>query len=171
MFIPWIVRLSKRVGKRNAFLLCNLTIIAAGIAKWFCYVPDAGWWPVLPSILLAPGLAAVMVLVPSMTADVCDLDELQTGERREGMFNAVLGWVLKLAASGSIFLSGFALELTGWETDLGAAQTEQTYQIMRIFFAAGTIVFALLAMYFIAGYKVTETDVANSRRAVGNGSS
>jgi GPH family glycoside/pentoside/hexuronide:cation symporter len=166
VFIPWIVRLSKRVGKRNAFMLCTGTIVMAGVAKWFCDVPNAGWWPVLPSILIAPGLAAVMVLVPSMTADICDLDEVETGERREGMFNAVLGWVLKLAISGSIFFSGLALELTGWETSLGANQTEATYQTMRIVFSAGTVVFALLAAYFIAGYRVTEADVANSRRQV-----
>ena len=138
----------------------------AGVAKWFCYVPGAGWWLILPSVLMAPGFAAVMVLVPSMTADICDLDEVHTGQRREGMFNAVLGWALKLAISGSIFLSGIGLELIGWETALGAAQSDATYLSMRLFFAAGTIFFALFATYFIFGYHVTASDVAASRRQI-----
>ena len=36
---------------------------AGGIAKWFCYVPGAGWWLLLPSALMAPGLAATSVFI------------------------------------------------------------------------------------------------------------
>lgn len=164
--IPGIVWLSRRIGKKRTFLLCTLSIALGGVAKWFCYVPDAGWLLVLPSLLMAPGLVAVMVLVPSMTADICDLDEVVTGARREGMFNAVLGWMLKVALSGSIFLAGVALNLTGWETELKAAQTDETYFAMRVAFSVGTIVFALLAAALIAGYRVTEEAVAESRRIV-----
>lgn len=164
--IPGIVWLSQRIGKKNTFLLCTVSLVVAGVSKWFCYVPDAGWLLVIPSLLLAPGLVAVMVLVPSMTADVCDLDEVTTGARREGMFNAVLGWKLKVALSGSIFLAGVALDLTGWQTHLKADQTAETYFAMRVAFSAGTIVFALIAAVLIAGYGVTEEAVAASRRTV-----
>jgi len=164
--IPGIVWLSRRIGKKNAFLLCTATIALAGVAKWFCYVPGAGWWLVVPSLLLAPGLVAVMVLVPSMTADICDLDEVTTGARREGMFNAVLGWMLKVALSGSIFLAGVVLDLTGWQTELKAAQTPETFLAMRLAFSVGTILFAFAAAVLISGYRVTQEDVAASRRAV-----
>ena len=164
--IPGIVRLSQGIGKKNAFLLCTASIVLAGIAKWFCYVPNAGWLLVIPSLFMAPGLVAVMVLVPSMTADICDLDEVKTGARREGMFNAVLGWMLKVALSGSIFLAGVALDWTGWKTSLKAAQSAETFLAMRIAFSAGTIVFALLAAALIACYGVTEEDVAASRRTM-----
>lgn len=164
--VPAIVRLSQRIGKKNTFLLCTASLVIGGISKWFCYVPDAGWLLVIPSLLLAPGLVAVMVLVPSMTADICDLDEAVTGERREGMFNAVLGWMLKVALSGSIFLAGVALTLTGWQTELKVAQTPETFLAMRIAFSAGTIVLALAAAALIAGYRVTEESVAASRRTV-----
>jgi len=82
------------------------------------------------------------------------------------MFNAVLGWMLKVALSGSIFLAGVALNLTGWQTELKAAQTDETYFAMRVAFSVGTIVFALLAAALIAGYRVTEEGVAESRRIV-----
>jgi Na+/melibiose symporter-like transporter len=136
----------------------------AGTAKkLFTRLPRSQFFDAAGGIL-APGLVAVMVLVPSMTADLCDLDEVTTGARREGMFNAVLGWMLKVALSGSLFLAGLALSLTGWDTALKAAQTPATFLAMRIAFSTGTIVLALGAAALIAGYKVTEADVAASRR-------
>jgi GPH family glycoside/pentoside/hexuronide:cation symporter len=39
----------------------------------------------------------------SMTADVCDLDELKSGLRREGIFGAIYWWMVKF---------GFAI--AGW---------------------------------------------------------
>jgi Na+/melibiose symporter-like transporter len=63
-------------------------------------------------------------------------------------------------------LAGVALSLTGWDTALKAAQTPETFLAMRIAFSAGTIVFALAAAALIAGYRVTEADVTESRRLV-----
>lgn len=163
--IPFIVRLSQRIGKKHTFLLCTCSIALAGVAKWFCYVPGAGYWLILPSLLMAPGLVAVMVLVPSMTADICDLDEVHSGARREGMYNAVLAWSLKLAISGSIFFAGWVLVLTGWVTDLKAAQSADTFLAMRIVFAGGTILFALLAAWLIRAYDVTPEMVAEAQSA------
>lgn len=163
--IPFIVRLSRRIGKKRTFLLCTASIALAGVAKWFCYVPGAGWWLILPSALMAPGLVAVMVLVPSMTADVCDLDAAESGARREGMYNAVLAWTLKVAISGSIFLSGWVLAAAGWRTELNELQSEGTFLTMRIVFAGGTVLFAVLAAWFIRGYSVTPERVAAAQAA------
>lgn len=157
--IPLITRLSRRLGKKRAFTLCTFSIILAGVAKWFCYTPGAGWWLVLPALLLAPGLVAVMVLVPSMTADVCDIDEVHTGAHREGMFNAVAGWLLKVSMSGSFFVAGVLLTITGWDTHRVAAQSSDTFLAMRIIFAAGTVLLALAAGLLLRGYRVDEPAV------------
>jgi len=158
--VPLIVRLSRRIGKKHTFLLCTLTIAVGGVAKWFCYAPGAGWWLLLPSALMGPGLVAVMVLVPSMTADICDLDAAESGQRREGMFNSVLSWALKLALTGSILLANVVLHFVGWETALKAAQSEGTFFAMRIVFSGGTVVLAGLAAIFIYRYSVTAEAVA-----------
>ncbi len=164
--IPGVVWLSHRYGKKRTLLLCTLLHGVGGLAKWFCYVPGAGWWLLLPSALMAPGQVAVLVLIPSMTADLCDLDEAQSGARREGMYNAVLAWTIKIALSGSMLLSGWVLSLTGWVTELQAQQTDATFLAMRVAFAGGTVLFAALAAWLIAGYGVTEAAVAASRQTV-----
>lgn len=164
--IPLIAWLARRIGKKQAFLWCTLSIALGGVAKWFCYVPGAGWWLVLPSLLLAPGLVAVMVLVPSMTADVCDVDEVTSGARREGIFNAVAGWLLKLSMSGAFFVAGVLLSASGWETSRAAAQTPETFMAMRVMFSVGTVALALAAAYLIRGYGITEATVADARAKV-----
>jgi GPH family glycoside/pentoside/hexuronide:cation symporter len=45
---------------------------------------------------IAVGMGALFTLMGSMIADVCDLDELETGERREGMFGSIYWWMVKL---------------------------------------------------------------------------
>jgi GPH family glycoside/pentoside/hexuronide:cation symporter len=42
----------------------------------------------------------------SMTADVCDLDELKSGLRREGIFGAIYWWMVKFgfAIAGGLSL-------------------------------------------------------------------
>ena len=165
-FIPFILRLSRRLGKRRAFMICTISIVFGGITKWFCYVPGAGWWVVLPSFLLAPGLVAVMALAPSMTADVCDLDEVTTHARREGMYNAILNWVLKLSNSVTVFLSGFLLTMAGWKSELGAGQSSGTYLALRILFCFGTILLALFAALTLRGYRVSETMVSAAHAQV-----
>jgi glycoside/pentoside/hexuronide:cation symporter, GPH family len=168
--IPFIVRLARRIGKKQALLCCTALLGVGGIAKWFCYVPGAGWWLLLPSALMAPGLVAVLVLIPSMTADICDLDAAESGARREGMYNAVLAWAIKVALSGSIFLSGWVLSLTGWVTALKENQGADTFLTMRIVFAGGTVLFAVVAAWLIAGYRVTPESVAAAQaRAAARG--
>ncbi len=162
--VPAIVRLSRRIGKRMTFLLCSGTIVIGGVAKWFCYFPGAGWWIVLPSALMGPGLVAVMVLVPSMTADICDLDAEDSGVRREGMFNAVLAWALKAALTGSILLANVVLHAVGWRTELQAAQSEQTFLLMRICFSGGTVVLAGLAAACLWRYSVSEQAVTRAQQ-------
>ncbi len=162
--IPLIVRLSRRIGKKKAFLLCTMTIVAGGIAKWFCYVPGAGWWIVLPSALMGPGLVAVMMLTPSMAADICDLDAAESGMRREGLYNSVLSWALKFSLTGSILLANVVLHLVGWQTKLQAAQSPETFFAMRVSFSGGTILLALAAAWFVNRYSVTPEAVAAAQR-------
>ena len=161
--VPLIVRLSRRVGKRMTFLWCALSIAVGGIAKWFCYVPGAGWWIVLPSALMGPGLVSAMVLVPSMTADLCDLDAAASGSRREGVFNSVLAWAVKFAVTGSILLANIVLHLVGWKTELLANQADATFLAMRLCFVGGTVLLALLAAACIWRYTVTPEDVARAQ--------
>jgi GPH family glycoside/pentoside/hexuronide:cation symporter len=55
-------------------------------------------------------------LIPwSMIPDVIELDELQTGQRREGVFYGLMVLLQKFGLSFSLFLVGNALQASGFK--------------------------------------------------------
>jgi GPH family glycoside/pentoside/hexuronide:cation symporter len=91
-----------------------------------------------------------------MIADVCDLDELNTGQRREGMFASIYWWVVKLGMALALALSGFLLNWTGFNVDLNGDQTEQAIFLMRIFDALVPFVSSGLAIWAVYSFPITE---------------
>ena len=65
----------------------------------------------------------------SMTADVCDLDELKTGERREGTIGAVYWWMVKFGGAFAGLLSGLIMTFVGFDEK---AVTESALTGMRL---------------------------------------
>jgi GPH family glycoside/pentoside/hexuronide:cation symporter len=125
-------------------------------SKWFCYNPEIPWLLLLPAPLMAFGLGALFTLMGSMIADVCDLDELNTGKRREGMFASIYWWVVKLGMALALALSGFLLNWTGFNVDLAGEQTEQAIFLMRIFDALVPFVSSGLAIWAVYTFPITE---------------
>ncbi|MFZ4483266.1 MAG: MFS transporter [Chthoniobacterales bacterium] len=54
-------------------------------------------------------------MMDSMTADVCDDDELRSGRRREGMFSAVKGFALKAAQGLTFGLGSYMATAAGFD--------------------------------------------------------
>ena len=92
----------------------------------------------------------------SMVADVCDLDELNTGSRREGMFGSIFWWMVKLGMALALGLSGFLLNFTGFDVELGGNQPENTLFLMRLLDVGVPIVASAIAIWAMAGYSLTE---------------
>jgi GPH family glycoside/pentoside/hexuronide:cation symporter len=63
--------------------------------------------------------------------DICDIDELQSGERREALFASVITFCNKLARAGVFILGGFlVVKVCGFNKDLGADQPLQVFHTM-----------------------------------------
>jgi GPH family glycoside/pentoside/hexuronide:cation symporter len=102
-FITW---LATKVGKRRAFFVSTGISMVGYALKWFCYTPDNPWLVLIPAPFMAFGLAGLFTLMPSMICDVVDMDELNTHQRREGMYGSIYWWVVKLGQSVAIFGGG-----------------------------------------------------------------
>jgi GPH family glycoside/pentoside/hexuronide:cation symporter len=119
-------------------------------------VMDNPWLVLLPAPFLAFGLAGLFTLMSSMVADVVDFDELNTGERREGMYGSIFWWVVKLGQSVAIAGGGFLLNITGFDVSLGGEQTEEALTLMRLCDAFIPVAASAIAIWAVASYSITE---------------
>ena len=151
-FVAW---LGTRIGKRNALFVSTGVSIVGYVLKWFCYTPEAPLLALVPAPLMAFGLGGLFTLIGALIADVVDLDELKTGERREGMFGSIYWWVVKLGQSAAIALGGFLLAWTGFEAGL-ATQSPDTIVSMRALDAFVPALASLVAIGALLAYPITE---------------
>lgn len=151
--VTWM---STRLGKRKAFFVAIGISIVGYALKWYCYNPEYPLLLLLPAPLMAFGLGGLFTLMGSMIADVCDYDELNTRERREGMFGSIFWWVVKLGMALALAGGGFLLNATGFDVALGGDQTERTIYLMRLCDVGVPIVTSLLAMWAVATFPITE---------------
>ncbi|MCA9625337.1 MAG: MFS transporter, partial [Myxococcales bacterium] len=134
--------------------------------KWFCYSPDYPLLVLLPAPLIAFGLGGLFTLMPSMMADIVDLDELKTHERREGMYGSIYWWVVKLGMAAALAGGGVLLEATGFHVDLGGQQSATTITLMRAADAFIPALTSLVAIYAVWTYPITEETARATREAL-----
>ena len=159
-----VTRISSAVGKRKAFFITTGISVFGYASKWVFYRPDMPELTLIPPVFIAFGLGGLFVLMQSMIADVCDLDELETGERREGMFGSIYWWVVKLGLAAALAAGGFLLNWTGFDVELGAAQTEQALTLMRLSDILVPLVGSLIAIWSVIKYPITEQMANDVRR-------
>ena len=88
-----------------------------------------------------------------MTADVCDLDELRTGKRREGVLGAVYWWMVKLGFGIAALLSGTILSIVGFDAE---NVTDSAVTGMRAFYSLLPIAGVIGAVLIMKNYDITE---------------
>ena len=148
--------LGTKIGKRRAFFVTTGISMVGYVLKWFCYNPDVPWLLLVPAPLMAFGLGGLFTLMPSMIADVVDMDELNTHERREGMYGAIFWWVVKLGMAVAIAGGGFLLNATGFDVALEGDQSPRTIYLMRACDAFIPAAASAIAIWAIATFSITE---------------
>ncbi|MDG1394808.1 MAG: MFS transporter, partial [Flavobacteriaceae bacterium] len=156
MVIPIVTRMSKKMGKKNAFLVSQGISIIGYILLWFLFIPGKPFLILLALPFFSFGIGALFTLMMSMTADVCDLDELNSGKRREGIFGAMYWWMVKFGFAIAGGLSALIMFFVGFSPDL-PVQPDGAITGLRIFFSGLPILGTLAAMYIMRNYDLTET--------------
>lgn len=154
--IPIITWMANKIGKRNAFIVSTILSIIGYILKWWGFMPGNPWLMFMPIPLMAFGIGGLFVLMMSMTADVCDLDELENGmPRKEGAFGAIYWWMVKLGQGVALVLSGAVLQLIGFDQD-ATVQAAETIFRLRVADIVIPAVTAAIAVWIMWGYDLTE---------------
>jgi GPH family glycoside/pentoside/hexuronide:cation symporter len=165
LVLPFWEWASRNMNKRLAYII--------GIAFWAVVQivlvmlgPATPLWAILVLAALAGiGVSAAHVIPWAIIPDAIEWDELQTGERHEGIFYSLVTLLKKVATAVALFLG---LKLLGWSGYIpeGVNQPAGTVRIIRIltgpipaFFLCAGIVFALL-------YPLTRERHAEVRREI-----
>ena len=147
--------LNSAVG--SLFESLNPVLDSIGMS-WFTIDPgsEIPWLIFAPIPLFAFGMGGLFTLMMSMTADVCDLDELENGmPRKEGTFGAIYWLMVKIGQSIALVLGGLILKIVGFDPNV----TEQTVETMNGLRTADIIIPSLtaaLAMWVMWKYSLSE---------------
>ncbi|MFQ5398589.1 MAG: MFS transporter [Anaerolineae bacterium] len=159
-FLMVWTKISRRIGKQRVYYLGASFWIAVSIALFF--VP-AGQIPLL--FVLGP-LASVGVsvcyLVPwSLLPDVVEFDELQTGQRREGIYYGFFVFLQKLGMSLGMAASNLILDAAGYVKPafagaaLAPAQPDAVLTALRTFVSLVPAGILMVSFIFVYKYPIT----------------
>jgi GPH family glycoside/pentoside/hexuronide:cation symporter len=161
--IPTVVQMSKKIGKKKAFLLSQAISIFGYIILFFLFVPGKPWLFLIALPFFSFGIGGLFTTMMSMTADVCDVDELNYGQRREGIFGAIYWWVVKLGFAFAGLLSYLILDAIGFDGNL-PTQSANTIFWLRFFFSFIPILGTSVAIYFMWNYGITHEKVKDIQK-------
>ena len=115
MVIVW-ERVARLSGKRTVFLLgAPLAVLA--LSALITLQPGEVFMMYVLGVFAGMGVATMYMVPFSMLPDVVDLDELETGLRREGLYFSAVVFLQKLGIAVALFASGSFLGLTGFAAD------------------------------------------------------
>jgi glycoside/pentoside/hexuronide:cation symporter, GPH family len=148
-------RLSRVIGKHKT-LICTLSIgLVAFGSSWWLYTPAYPALSIVCTGLNGFSATGLWVVLPAMSADVIDFDELQSNKRREGAYSATFSWVMKVGMMFSMLIGGPLLEFTGFDAKLGGGQSPQAILWIRILFAGIPVTALLIALLLIQFYPLS----------------
>jgi GPH family glycoside/pentoside/hexuronide:cation symporter len=158
LVIPTINWMAQRYGKRLTFMVTQSISIVGYLLFWWSFDPSNPYLMFVPIPIFAFGIGGLFTIMMSMTADICDLDELQTGERREGLFGAIYWWMVKFGLAFAGLLSGFILAFIGFDQNV-AIQSDNTLDQLRMAFICVPVTGTLIALWAMRGYELDEQAV------------
>ena len=153
--IPIVAWISKKMEKKKAFLICQGISIFGYILLWFLFVPGKPYMFLFALPFFSFGIGSLFTLMMSMTADVCDMDELSSGKRREGIFGAIYWWMVKFGFAIAGLLTGIIMSVVGFKAGADT-QAEGAVTGLRLFFSGVPILGTLIAMWVMKDYDLSE---------------
>jgi GPH family glycoside/pentoside/hexuronide:cation symporter len=163
LVIPIVTVMSKKLGKKRAFIISQSISIIGYIMLWYLFIPGKPYMFLLAMPFFSFGIGGLFTLMMSMTADVIDLDELNTGKRREGVFGAIYWWMVKFGFGIAGGLTGVIFSLIGFESG-SPTQSENAIFGLRLFFSGLPIIGTLFAIWVMSDYSITEERANDIRK-------
>ena len=170
--LPVFVKLSERTDKRRSYIAAMSFLIVVMILGLFIH-PDMPYLTIyIFSALVGFGTGGVIVMIYSIFPDIPDIDELYTGERREGLYSGIITFSRKVSSALAIAGVSTAISLAGYEAPVketvdGVAtivQQPQTLEFiltLRFLFLGVPLVLFTLCLFSAIRYSLTKNTHAD----------
>jgi oligogalacturonide transporter len=164
--LPFYVALSRRTSKVHGYIL-GLVIWAIAMLFSFLLSPESdSYWVYIFATVVGLGTGGIVVMIYAIFPDIPDVDELGSGERREGIYAALVTFVRKFSSALAIFAVSNAIGLAGYvppvqETVDGITKLIEQPQssvfllVLRLIFMLLPIVLLVLALVFALRFPLT----------------
>ena len=162
-FIPLVLKLSYKLGKHR-------TVVAASLFNVFfppvIFLIPYGNIAVASIVLVFLGVnvGSTTTLYRSMMADVADIDEMETGQKRTGLFYALFTLTQKLGGAVAVGVIFWTLALIGFEPR-GENSPSTLLALSYVFVAVPVICNALVAL-IIWGFPIGLKEQEELRRTL-----
>ncbi|NNE26024.1 MAG: glycosyl hydrolase, partial [Saprospiraceae bacterium] len=147
------------------FIVAQSISIIGYIMLYFLFVPGKPWMYIIALPFFSFGIGSLFTIMMSMTADIIDIDELNTGLRREGIFGAIYWWMVKVGFAIAGGLSGIIISVVGFNPELATIDQQSAVNGLHAFFCFFPLVGTIIAIYVMRDYSISE-ERANETRAL-----
>ncbi len=161
--LPFYVWLSRHTSKKTGYLVGAFIWLGAMLFS-FALVPGGpGWVAYFFAVIVGLGTGGIVVMIYAMLPDIPDVDELTSGQRREGTYSALVTFTRKLSSAVALFLISNSLALAGYrppvqdvvagvEKLVEQTQTQAFLTALRLIFVAVPVVLVGAALIFARLY-------------------
>jgi Na+/melibiose symporter-like transporter len=152
--------LARRLEKHQAWM-CGMTFMVVATSLYM--LVGKGDNGLMLGVLMTSGIGsgALTALPASMKADVVDLDAIESGEDRAGLFFAAWSLAVKLITALGQFIALGSLALIGFQTD--GVNAPDTLLGLRVFYSAGPMLLYLIGLLIVWNYPITSARHAQLR--------
>jgi len=159
-------QVSQRIGKQRTYYIGMSIWILVALAL-FLLQPGQMTLLYVLAVLAGVGVSIGYLIPWSMVPDVVEQDELETGQRREGVFYGFFVFLQKLGISLGIAMSNYTLALAGYinqtSPEVVPVQPPAVLLALRVFVSLVPAVILLLSFYFVHAYPITRERHAEMR--------
>ena len=163
--VPVWVRISDRLGKHRTVVLAIVWL-----SIWSAPIPllEPGDFYLFVFLMVMKGssIGALAFLPASMAADVIDVDTLETGEQRSGLYFSLWGMVNKGAVAFGVVLATSLSSAFGFAPSLGTENDAAAKLAVACLYSLIPAGLALVALLMLWAYPITRERQAELRAKI-----
>jgi len=162
--VPIWLAISLRIGKHRALMAAALWIALWSLPLVFLRAGETTLL-IVTIVIRGSSFASILFLANSIAADVIDVDTLESGEQRSGLFFAVWGMMTKLSLALGVLLGTTLPAAFGYEPSAAVTPPAIQLRLMVIYGLVPAVLMTIGAL-FLRGFPITRERHAEVRAAL-----